>query len=237
MRNKYLTILVITLCLAMFHSVCYGLKFNWTKVSVGTIETKEGKIGTGFIVGNNRQVVTCAHVAFDSDYNYVPDYDASVPLDQRKSFPIKLSYSLPRYDLSVLTANEDITPEPLNLGEFRRIRPGDLIVYVGWDSQTNVLQTRDAYVLATGAAINQELNDIAVVDFLEFEGVGKPGWSGGPVFNSEGKVVALMREAWTKKGIKGGQDVLMNRAFSTNMLNIFIKELFVKPEGRKPLGD
>lgn len=233
MKMRRLLILAFALSLMMYHSVCYGLKFYWARESIGTIETKEGKVGTGFVVGNNRQVVTCAHVAVGSDYYYVPDYDKSVPQVKRKSFPIKLSYSFPRYDLSVLTANEDITQNPLQLGEFRRIRPGDLISYVGWDSKTNKLQKRDAYVLAKGEAVNDVLNNIAVVDFIEFEGVGKPGWSGGPVFNSEGKVVALMREAWTKKGIKGGNDYLMNRAFSTNMLNILMKELLVKPKNGK----
>jgi len=30
-----------------------------------------------------------------------------------------------------------------------------------------------------------------------------PGYSGGPVVDKAGKVVAIIREAWTKKGVKG----------------------------------
>ena len=70
------------------------------------------------------------------------------------------------------------------------------------------------------------VNAGAVVDFLEFEGKGLPGFSGGPVFNQEGKVVAIMREAWTKRGVKGGPAVLLNRAFSVQILSDLDQEVY-----------
>ncbi len=43
-----------------------------------------------------------------------------------------------------------------------------------------------------------------IVDFVEFIGEAIPGFSGGPVLDLDGSVVAMMHEAWTKRGVKGG---------------------------------
>ena len=59
----------------------------------------------------------------------------------------------------------------------------------------------------------------AVVEFLEFEGVGRPGYSGGPVFDTSGNVIAIVGKAWTKQGVKGGPERLINRAFSLDILS------------------
>jgi len=64
------------------------------------------------------------------------------------------------------------------------------------------------------------MNEGRVIDFLEFEGQGRPGYSGGAVLNSRGEIVAVMREAWTKQGVKGGPPILINRAFSLELLTL-----------------
>ena len=76
---------------------------------------------------------------------------------------------------------------------------------------------------AIGSAIirsNTGLGTPAIVDFIEFTGEGRPGYSGGPVLNMEGRVVGLMREAWTKRGVKGGAEYLVNRAFSVELISV-----------------
>jgi hypothetical protein len=35
-----------------------------------------------------------------------------------------------------------------------------------------------------------------------------------------------MREAWTKKGIKGGEEIPINRAFSLEILNVLDSQVF-----------
>jgi hypothetical protein len=37
------------------------------------------------------------------------------------------------------------------------------------------------------------------------------------VLDLDGNVVAVMHEAWTKRGVKGGRTVLVNRAFSVEV--------------------
>ena len=108
----------------------------------------------------------------------------------------------------------------LELGDFHQLKPGDTIFYAGWVAGTSDLMISASRI----AAIGSVLNDQTTVDFLEFVGVGKPGYSGGPVFNSDGRVIAIMREAWTKRDLKGGDAVLVNRGFSTNKLTDMIKD-------------
>jgi S1-C subfamily serine protease len=209
-----------------FHLICSAQSFSIKPESVGTIaDSKTGEsVGTGFIVGSARTIVTCAHVISDREYSYEPVRNQPPTPRIKKSFPVKLLYALPRYDLAVLQASEDVTEKPLELGDFRRLRPGDRVIYIGWVAGTNNLKVDVATVSATGAV----LNDNAIVEFLEFEGVGKPGYSGGPVFDINGNIVAIMREAWTKKGVKGGGEFLINRAFSTDILSVLMKQVFVR---------
>jgi hypothetical protein len=107
-------------------------------------------------------------------------------------------------------------------GDIRRVRPSDQIVYIGWDSRSNSFSISAATVSAIGTAFNEG----GTVEFLEFEGHGVPGYSGGPVFNTKGEVIALLPEAWTKRGIKGGPDILVNRAFSIEPVMFWERDLW-----------
>ena len=113
------------------------------------------------------------------------------------------------------------------IGDFRKMRPGDKIYYYGFDTRLSTpglpaAKMNQGIVQATGST----LNDGATIDFLEFEGFGIPGYSGGPVFNEKAELVAVMREAWTKKGISGGPETLINRAFSLDVLRVLDGQVF-----------
>ena len=93
--------------------------------------------------------------------------------------------------------------------------PNQHLFYLGYNVKTsNVnhknIQANNAIVSSIGKTFDKEI----AIDFIEFVGVGLPGYSGGPVINDDGKVIGIMREAWLKQGIKGGEVQLINRAFS-----------------------
>jgi len=197
-----------------------SFSFTINSECVGVIvNAKTGHtIGTGFVLGSGCAIITCAHVVSSNDeYLYEPARTGTLQQGTRKAYQVKLKHIFPKYDLAVLLADADVTKKPLNLGNFQEIRPGDLVIYCGWVKGTKTLQVNQARVLASGDALNDTAN--AVVEFLEFKGVGKPGYSGGPVFDSDGNVIAIVREAWTKRGIKGGSKSLINRAFSIDILS------------------
>jgi S1-C subfamily serine protease len=171
-------------------------------------------IGSGFVFGKQKDVVTCAHVVpFNGDLTF----SSGKPMRH-----LRLKYILPRYDLAVFSAAPEIEGEAFKIGDFKRIRPGDQIVYCGWDSRTNSIMVNLGVITAMGSA----MNDGRIIEFLEFEGIGIPGYSGGAVFNHRGELVAIMREAWMKRPIKGGPEILINRAFSLEILDILDGQVF-----------
>jgi S1-C subfamily serine protease len=177
-------------------------------------------IGSAFVYGPKKEIVTCAHVAQQSIDKGLTNWvylAQGLPLRR-----LKFGYLTRRYDLAMFTADGEIPGEPMTIGDFKKIRPGDRLHYYGFD--TKFTQTvkmagglmNEAIVRATGSALNGGI----VEDFLEFDGVGIPGYSGGPVFNEKGELVAMMREAWNFQGVRGGPIVLVNRAFSLEFLRI-----------------
>jgi len=185
--------------------------------SVGTIVGTNGQIsGTGFVVGTPDHIITCEHVAAMQpvfNYHFLNGLQAHVP--------VTLETVLRRYDVAVLRIDSTNRLPPLPYGDIRRVRPGDDVVYVGWNVNDGKFRISKAEVTAIGVAFNEGVS----VDFIEFEGEGIPGYSGGPILNVKGEVVALMREAWNKRGLKGGPEVLVNRGFSIEPA-MLSKEIF-----------
>jgi len=219
-QKRFCFVIFLLVCFSIF-TVAHAKKFTFKldPKAVGIIKrVSDGKtIGSAFIAGNKRYLITCAHVASGKGFVYRG-------VGSPKDINIKSSFHLPKFDLSVFSFDKSIKIKPLKFGDFRRIRPGDTVVYIGWDKAISKMKPNSVKVYSVGSCNNKE----TIVDFLEFYGVGMPGYSGGPVFNIEGKVVAIMREAWTKKGIKGGKSFLINRAFSIEMLTVFDKEIYAK---------
>ncbi len=202
LRGVYLLLLAVDVAAA-------AERFTTLKLNVeafgSIVGTNEVIVGSGFVVGGPERVMTCEHVVASQSayrFNFINAAGAHIPLT--------VETLLPRYDLAVLRLNLTNALSPFPFGDIRRIRPGDDVVYMGWNAMDNSLKVSKSVVTATGVV----LNDGVSVDFLEFQGEGIPGYSGGPILNHRGEVVALMREAWTKRGVKGGPEALVNRGFA-----------------------
>ena len=219
-QKRFCFVIFLLVYFSIF-TVAHAKKFRFEidPKAVGVIRrVSDGKtIGSAFIAGNKRYLITCAHVASGKGFVYRG-------VGSPKDINIKSSFHLPKFDLSVFSFDKSIKIKPLKLGDFRRILPRDTVVYIGWDKALSKMKKNKATVFSVGSCNNNG----TIVDFLEFYGAGTAGYSGGPVFNIEGEVVAIMREAWTKKGIKGGKSFLINRAFSIELLTGFDKEIFAK---------
>jgi S1-C subfamily serine protease len=177
--------------------------------TVGTIVIDNKVNGSAFVLTNPNFVVTCAHVLTpNKTYFYKPQSVDSL-------YILKPIFVDIEKDLALLECEKNIVTRPLNPVREFDVKPGQHLFYMGFNKNvskngTPVFQVDNAQVSSIGITkIGSSL-----IDFIEFNGVGIPGYSGGPVFNDDGDVVGLMREAWQKQGVKGGEILLINRAFS-----------------------
>lgn len=190
----------------------HSINPDWS--SIGYIVLDENNyVGTGFVLNNKRQVVTCAHVIDTSHVIYYTS-GSFTPIVLVKH-QLKLVKLLTEYDLALLESKEDLCTRPfINADDFN-FAPNQHLFYIGYSEQSSsgsikYVQADHAYVSSVGKTFEKD----NVIDFIEFIGVGLPGYSGGPVINDKGEVIAIMREAWLKQGIKGGPVQLINRAIS-----------------------
>lgn len=204
---------LLLLFLAAAAGAADTVQIRFSLESIGVIRQAghERPVGTGFVLGEAHTVVTADHVVgTKGSYTYQAVQKGSPEV------PLSVGTRHSGHDLVVLNLSPDaeLGGRPFQLGDFTRLSPGDTVVYLGWNAPKNKVALREAVISAVGKATYLG----TTVDFLEFIGEGIPGWSGGPVLDLEGKVVAVMHEAWTKRGVKGGRTVLVNRAFSAGLL-------------------
>jgi S1-C subfamily serine protease len=172
-------------------------------------------LGTAFVAGQSRSLYTCSHIVLQDTLWYRG-------LGSQFIYRVMLQHNLPAFDIAVLRRTAGQQPAALEFGDFTRVQPGDSIRYVGWDVRDHSFVIWSARVSAKGSAL---MPSGTAVDFIEFEGNAIPGYSGGPVLDSQGKVIAMLREAWHKQGVKGGPVVTVNRAFSTELLRVLDSEV------------
>ena len=223
--TRLTTVLMIwSLCGAVI-AADEGPSVSFSAGDVGVIaDASSTSYGSGFVIGASKAIVTCYHVIMDIEGpTYEPAGTQTPYLDN--CYSLEIDYILPEYDLAVLRSTKGIKCMSLSFGDIHRIRPGDSVIYAGLDSNRQGFAVHMGTVTATGNALSDIVSENTsdgktVVSFLEFEGEGIPGYSGGPVFDREGNVIAIMREAWHKKGVKGGEPRLINRAWSIEPLSI-----------------
>lgn len=169
--------------------------------------------GTAFVINSKRLVVTCEHCIRKNHAMYYASGGLKTPeIVMHKLRIVKL---LPKYDLALLESDEDLCNRPFKAEKIFDIRNQQEMFYCGLNTakSNDTSKSMQINVLKV-SSYGKTFESGVPVDFIEFVGVGIPGYSGGPVIDFNGKIVALMREAWFKKSVRGGDSILVNRAYS-----------------------
>jgi len=143
-------------------------------------------VGSGFVVGTSPMIVTCNHVVadtarFKTNYLYGRGSDR-IYADVMKTFP--------DLDLAILKPRKDGIKRlhSIPVGDVTRMRQGDLIYYLGWDSTNNTIKLSTTKVLS----VDSFQTNGTKIDRVHFKSIAYPGYSGGPILNGTGEVVALI---------------------------------------------
>jgi len=177
-----------------------------------SLQTGE-RIGTGFVAGETHNVFMPAHVAIKDTLLFQPHKSLY-------KFRIAIKYILDEFDLAIYQRTGGEQPVTYPLGNLDRMQPGDPVVYFGWenDSTLNGVAT---IISAKGQTIHKD----EIVDFIDLQGHGIPGYSGGPVFNLQGQVVAMVVQGWDIVPLNSKTPVRVMRAFSVDLLRVLEKNL------------
>lgn len=174
-------------------------------------------IGTGFIGGSKKDVITCSHVV-------VADTLYFQPIGKETIYRIRTKFKINCLDVAYMERTSGENKVFLDFGNFDKVQPGDSIYYIGYDKRNNKYGIWSAIVESKGLTY---VNENCSVDFIEYKGEAIPGYSGGPVFNEEGKIIAIVAEGWNTVGIRGDKKYI-NRAFSINILKLLDSEIDLK---------
>ena len=140
--------------------------------------------GSGAIISEDGFIVTNNHVVDGAD-------DILVTLTNKKSFKAKLVASDPSSDLAVIKIEAKGLPFLL-YGNSDEVKVGQWVLAVGYPLTLETTVTA-GIVSAKGRTleINRRQSDNPVESFIQTDAAVNPGNSGGPLINTDGKLVGI----------------------------------------------
>ena len=145
-------------------------------------------VGSGFIISSDGYIVTNNHVVQDAA-------EVAVLLEDDTELAADIVGTDPRTDLALLKVRENRNDLPFVEFAAEEARVGDWVVAVGNPFGLGGTVTA-GIVSARGRDINASYYD----DFLQIDAAVNRGNSGGPSFNTEGKVVGVNTAIFSPSG-------------------------------------
>ncbi|UCG11022.1 MAG: trypsin-like peptidase domain-containing protein [Deltaproteobacteria bacterium] len=186
-------------------------------VAIGTYNLKQtpkqNYYGTGFIVGDGKLIITCAHTILtleeEKRTKQLRIFHRALQPQGLKVIPVATDE---QHDLILLRLEAGEFP-PLKLGDSSKVREGHAVAFTGYPvglvfglnpaTNSGIISTITPIVLPspTARAIKKEI--IATLrqpyDVLQIDATAYPGNSGSPVFRiSTGEVVGILNKVFVK---------------------------------------
>lgn len=195
-------------------------------VSVQINPTGGGGDGSGVIIAKNNDiytVLTANHVKRDVGENPVVE-----PCSDNKSHPVLSFQSLGDLendtdpDLAVLTFKAANNYQTATLGDSGQIKLGSTIYVFGYPVEgigNNRKRGSDREARFSPGSVVSIRKKAIKGNFIVYNAVTKGGMSGGPVFDSEGRVVAIHTSGDLEEGqgqVESGQSVTVRVKTGTN---------------------
>ena len=163
--------------------------------------------GSGFVVSDEGEIVTNAHVVTDAqasgggDIN--PADEVFVEFPDRNQVPAEIVGFDPFADVALLKVEPDgLAIEPLELGSSGDIDVGQPVAAIGSPfGEENSLSV--GVISASGRSV-ESLTDFTIDDAIQTDAAINPGNSGGPLLDSDARVLGINQQIRTASGADEG---------------------------------
>ena len=139
-------------------------------------------LGSGFIISEDGQILTNAHVVNKAD-------EVTVALRDGRTFDGTVVGEDPLTDIAVIDIDAENLPT-VPLGNSDAVRPGQWSIAIG-----NPLGLNETVTVGVISATGRSSSAIGVsdkrVEFIQTDAAINPGNSGGPLLNARGEVIAI----------------------------------------------
>lgn len=163
-----------------------------------------GAEGSGFVLAENGEIVTNAHVVTDeSDSKRVPAKEVFVEFSNRNVLEAKILGFDPFADVALLKVEpEGFALHPLELGNDAELEVGEPVAAIGspFGEQRSLSV---GVVSATDRAV-KSLTQFEIEGAIQTDASINPGNSGGPLLEQDAKVVGINQQIETDSGTNDG---------------------------------
>nr|MBX2864357.1 trypsin-like peptidase domain-containing protein [Leptolyngbyaceae cyanobacterium MAG.088] len=157
-------------------------QFFGGRLPQGGQERTERGLGSGFIISENGQIITNAHVVDGAD-------TVTVTLKDGRILDGRVLGSDPVTDIAVIKVDERNLPT-VALGDSDQLQPGEWSIAIG-----NPLGLDNTVTVGIVSAVGRSSNQVGVpdkrVEFIQTDTAINPGNSGGPLLNQQGEVIGV----------------------------------------------
>ena len=143
--------------------------------------------GSGFIIDSSGYVITNAHVVDGA-------VDIRVGLHDRRELQAKLIGTDKSSDIAVLKVDAKELPV-VKIGDSDDIKVGEWVLAIG--SPFGFEHTATQGIVS---ALSRSLPDDTYVPFIQTDVAVNPGNSGGPLFNTDGEVIGVNSQIYSRSG-------------------------------------
>jgi len=146
-----------------------------------------GGFGSGFIISEDGYIITNAHVVDNAS-------EIRVGLNDRREYQAELVGSDPASDIALLKLDANKLPT-VKIGDSEELRVGEWVLAIG--SPFGFEHTATQGIVS---ALARSLPDDTYVPFIQTDVAVNPGNSGGPLFNTDGEVVGVNSQIYSRSG-------------------------------------
>ncbi len=160
--------------------------YQEVRQAIVRISNGERTIGSGFILDAQAHVVTAHHVTENLPNIYVILSDGRIS-------SATIAGSCQHSDIAVLTLEDELTVDPLALADSATVKIGEPVVTIGNPFDlTETLTSGIVSQINRFVEIETDSETRWVANLIQFDAAANFGNSGGPLLNSEGKVIGMV---------------------------------------------